>query len=86
MPTCHRCTAYIHPECQIYNRTPPPGYAAKCRKYIEDASREEPEPEAHQECKACVAYESGYCLRTDHPDWRYNFVKIKPDTPCRLEE
>lgn len=89
MKNCRTCTHYADPECGLYSKIPPAGYAAKCKNYIKDVSKQEPEPEPEKparDCPNCAAYDSGWCLRLDHPDWKYNFVKIKPDTKCRLEE
>lgn len=86
MPTCHLCAAYEHPECGIYNRIPPEGFAVKCRHYIEDESKHGPEPEQEQhrpECQGCGCNVDGWCLRIDHPDWRWNFIKIREGMRCR---
>ena len=37
-----------------------------------------------QDCSECGHNIDGWCLQFDHPDYYYNFVKIKEDTQCPL--
>lgn len=80
MTTCEICVAYKYPECTIYNSIPPVGFAAKCKKFI----AEEREQEQSETCKECPKNVEGYCLRYDHPDYRFNFVKITDSDTCQI--
>lgn len=82
MKTCLACKNFaMSGECVTYKRIPPPGFAAKCKKFIQT----EEQPENIRQCEKCEQYDEGYCLRLDHPEWDYNFVKIWEGIVCPKE-
>jgi len=82
MKLCKNCIKLLE-VCTIYGKAPPSnGFAEKCRHYQQKAVIEivvEPEK---QKCDTCGHNNDGWCLRFDHPDFEYNFVKIKDNTVC----
>ena len=88
MKVCQNCTAYEDPECTIYQRIPPHTFAERCKHFIMVAEYVPPPveaPEPEPACQECGRHDDGYCLRLDHPNWKYNFVKIKDGIECQLK-
>jgi hypothetical protein len=93
MRVCQNCKSYADPECTIYTRIPPATFALKCKRFIKDESKvyvppaveEAREPE-EADCIECGYNSDGWCLRLDHPDFDYNYVKLKDNYKCPLLE
>ena len=83
MKVCQNCKAIKQDgECSVYNRIPPHTFAERCRHFIiVDNYSPAPKP-VTKYCKECDENNEGWCLRTDHPDFLYNFVKVGTDGEC----
>lgn len=85
MTTCAACKHLSDDICGKYGRRPPAGFAERCRHYSFYPSRPvevAPEAPQRQECDGCPQYDDGWCLQLDHPEWKYNFVRIKEGMEC----
>lgn len=83
---CDNCKQYQSGVCQRYKKAPPPAFAARCQ-YFEVIENYTPPPApVVRDCSACSNANEGYCLQGNHPDFLYNFVKIKPGIRCPLED
>jgi len=93
MRVCQNCIAYADPECSIYTRMPPETFALKCKHFIKDESKvylpppveEINEPE-EADCIECVYNSDGWCLRPNHPDFDYNYFKLRLGMTCCRNE
>lgn len=91
MKQCSFCSHYEEPICNKYDRAPPAGFTQKCRYYDgpdvpeEIQETEAVEPERVAICGECERMVDGYCLRFDHLDYKYNFVRVKKDDECSIK-
>lgn len=73
--------------CNKYKKLPPyETFADRCRYFQQGP--ELPEVIVEYEeccCEHCARHDEGWCLRLDHPDWKYNFVKIKEGMQCQKQ-
>lgn len=85
MKLCKNCQQMTD-ICAVYQKAPPSnGFAEKCKHYQQNSVIEiVPEPVAN-DCKTCGHNIDNYCLRFDHPEWEYNFVKIKGWLICNRQ-
>ena len=78
MKSCENCSEFDHPECKMYSNTPPRDFASKCKHFDGPEIAEK----IDYICSACERNIDNYCLRYDHPEFEYNFVKIKAGDIC----
>jgi len=85
MITCLNCQSFKDPDCKVYKRQPPHSFAGKCKHYVVVESYVPTPPPVKKECGECERFSEGFCLRYDHDDFKYNFVKITDGISCPLE-
>ena len=86
MITCSNCQKFKEPECTVYKREPPHSFALKCRHFIIVENYVPKDSPKERDCSGCYNNDDGWCLRLDHPDFKYNFVKINKGTDCPMEQ